>query len=282
MHGGGLANHKGGLAGYESTFALSNSSWFEQLLHGGHLLPEACTAHRPSLRLAACSNLAPAGTGTTSLAHALMHTGNNSQINQGSRALRLNTSKISLVHHDHNLFIPSLSLRPGGGSCFIMTLRDPVERLKSGLAYGGFGVPLKGVGYSLSNFVSALRSGQARSFYENSVQRGMAGLPLHPPRTSNFLVPQIAYLRGLNCSHTEIHFICTCALAADWSSLRQQFGAAAWDDAPKTATHLRVGLQKNNTRTPSSNDADAEHFVRWGLYKADTLLHRSYCTEKCA
>jgi hypothetical protein len=75
---------------------------FERALNTG--------AHQPGRPVASCANLAPAHTGTATLSH-LLH----------------NLSPFT--HHDHWETVDALRAR--GVRCFIVTVRDPVARLKS-------------------------------------------------------------------------------------------------------------------------------------------------------
>jgi hypothetical protein len=76
-------------------------------------LLQQCSKHNPELHLAECGNLAPAGTGTTSL----------------WTALRNATGQ----HHFNGIHVNRI--RDSAKKCYIMTLRDPATRLESGFRY---------------------------------------------------------------------------------------------------------------------------------------------------
>jgi len=130
-----------------------------------------------------CSNLAPAGTATTVLSKDKMQ-----------------PLFPSDVHHRHDLNMTSLYR--AGVRCFVMTLRDPVERLTSAFVYdiyrthGAAGLyighqPVRGQGAHTiktpATFVLALQSAM---------------------NASRFKVPNMpaqAYLNSLNVSHRMVH-----------------------------------------------------------------------------
>jgi hypothetical protein len=74
----------------------------------------AAAERRSASSLAECANLAPAGTGTISLSNVLSGRSNHS-------------------HHDHSRNASQLYF--AGARCFIVTLRDPVERLRTAFAF---------------------------------------------------------------------------------------------------------------------------------------------------
>ena len=260
------------------------------------LQSESCSHHRSGTHISECAQLVPAGTGTASLNAGLRLTGRGAQ--------RDSMSPLQLAH-DHNKQIPSVP----NSHCFIMTLRDPAERLMSGFRHGGWPWPF----WNFSIFVGALRSGvkssppdpleltqsSARTLFNTSVSRAMKGDKLHPPRTSFFLIPQIAYLRGLNCSHAEMHVLCTCALKSEWAKLR----AAFKDDGDANMPRC---LPDENRRSRFFNGSSACHgagcgkvthmattkpaeivdpldvaFVREHLYPEDAMWHSAHCGAAC-
>lgn len=177
-----------------------------------------CT-HRQvaSSTLNVCMNLAPAGTGSSTLAQQLWR------------------ANATLAHHVHTRRLPVGAAAP---SCALMTARDPSERLESAFRFElnpctrsrdrsltrHFG--------SASELVHALseaqhpKHAQASTLYQRSVFQ-----PQVDPRHygdiltgSNFLTAQVDYLRGLDCARTELHILCTSTLTADWAHLvRRRF-----------------------------------------------------------
>ena len=250
---------------------------------------EGCSRHRSGTHISECAHIAPAGTGTGSLSAALHLTARDDKRRRAPLYLA----------HDHNKQISSVP----SSRCFVMTLRDPAERLMSGFRHGGWPWPL----WNFSIFVGALRSRavnsplqrSAHSLFNTSVARAMHGTKLHPPRTQFFLIPQIAYLRGLNCSHAEMHVLCTCALKSEWAKLR----AAFKDDGDANMPRC---LPDENRRSRFFNGSSACHgagcgkvthmattkpaeivdpldvaFVREHLYPEDAMWHSAHCGAAC-
>ena len=101
---------------------------------------EGCSRHRSGTHISECAHIAPAGTGTGSLSAALHLTARDDKRRRAPLYLA----------HDHNKQISSVP----SSRCFVMTLRDPAERLMSGFRHGGWPWPL----WNFSIFVGALRS----------------------------------------------------------------------------------------------------------------------------
>ena len=153
----------------------------------------------------------------------------------------LNNSGASRAHHDHSLSVIKLSSR-----CFIITLRDPVERVESALATG----KLK------SNWLPKFLTG---------------GSGLH---ANNMLVPQTEYLRGINCSRMELHVLCTCSLGSDWAALRKKFGPLDWGGGVRDLPHEH-GRRFRNPRAPRANETEAAALRR--IFRADWEWQQSWC-----
>lgn len=101
-----------------------------------------------------CTNLAPAGTGSTSLAFALARSGRKGR---------------SFWHHNHDRRAASADFAQRHISCFIMTLRDPAARLASGFRVGpaAFGVPMREgqrLPQTLSEWLRAIRNASSAHF----------------------------------------------------------------------------------------------------------------------
>ena len=201
---------------------------------------ESCRARVNSTTLLGCALLLPAGTGTQSL-HDLMTT----VLGSARHAL--------YVHHLHNvrmtawwegnraMHLPrigdNVSAAPAP-KCFLMSLRDPAARLRSGFAYvsrHGWGPELSqqvaqpsAAAKTYRGFVAAMRDPGnpdhrfAQALYWSSVSKPAPQRePRHwgsvlggnPVGGLNFLVSQLDYLRGWeeHCrprSRGEIHFMC--------------------------------------------------------------------------
>ena len=115
---------------------------------------------------------------------------------------------------------------------------------------------------------------------------------------NGFVTPQVDYLRGVqhcNGITTEVHFLCTESLRADWEALlRQQrraglLGApdarrARRNRVPETGRYVR-SLQNHSyfhgqwAKVWSMSEADRD-FVRRCLFPADTALHATVCSSR--
>ena len=228
-----------------------------------------------------CLNLAPAGTGTEFV----------------YKRLKKMPGVASFVAHDHGARIspahPPRSAYVNGTRCAIMTLRDPAERLASGMRFDADNCRLSGyvsghTGYQciysprgfnsssihvtrlrhtccavpLSQWIEGLRNSSTGQLHEGSV----AALKLRNGH-NNFLIPQIDYLRNLRqCGvQTELHILCTEHLTRAWSTLFSQHGGATEN---KT---WAISNQRNTTR----NAALGGWGYVWQLSKED----RSYWNE---
>ena len=188
----------------------------------------SCRVRVNSTTLLACALLLPGGTGTQSL-HDFMQTvlGTSAPRSLTERSLRPTN-----VHHLHHVRMsawsaPRIEAKP---KCFIMSVRDPVARLKSGFVFlsrgGGWGPGLnKQVALSskaartYSGFIAAMRDPEnadhrfAQGLYWSSVSKPTQAEPLHWDSVlggHNFLVSQLDYLRGwkAHCRSGELHFMC--------------------------------------------------------------------------
>ena len=77
---------------------------------------DSCSEHVSSRRIGDCMNLAPAGTGSVTLATVLKQYSNYS-------------------HHNHDFRLPRPPVNGKQPACFILTVREPVSRLESLLRY---------------------------------------------------------------------------------------------------------------------------------------------------
>ena len=187
----------------------------------------SCRVRVNSTTLLACALLLPAGTGTQSL-HDFMQTmlGTSAPRSFTERSLRPTN-----VHHLHHVRMAASMSAPrteGKPKCFIMSLRDPVARLKSGFAFlkKGWGPGLNkqvalpsNAARTYSGFIAAMRDPEnadhrfAQGLYWSSVSKPTQAQPLHWDSVlggHNFLVSQLDYLRGwkAHCRSGELHFMC--------------------------------------------------------------------------
>ena len=195
----------------------------------------SCRIRVDSTTLLGCALLLPAGTGTQSL-HDLME------------KVLGRARQEQYIHHLHHIRMtawwkenrervrdPHLPRSEAGRKtpapkCFIMSLRDPAARLRSGFAFvsrHGWGGGLLGLvalpsaeAKTYDGFVAAMRDPEnrdhrfAQAIYWSSVSKPAQREPRHWDSVlggHNFLVSQFDYLRGWerHCTERgEIHFMC--------------------------------------------------------------------------
>ena len=105
------------------------------------------------------------------------------------------------------------------------------------------------------------------------------GLP-GPENGSMFLVSQSNYLRGLNCSEAEFHFICTERFDSDWNTVLLEFGLSP--EPPQVPSRKRSGFLAGPiffAEQRSWLDEVDKNYVRDTLYPWDTALYRAVCTN---
>lgn len=237
--------------------------------------------------LSDCVNLAPAGAATQSLYEQLL----------------LAAPENRFWHHSHAFRIGGRGHR--NISCYILTLRDPADRLVSGyrwdVAANGphelqnlFRLPNASALPTVSDFVAAFRNRSSAAYasvmrnYWSSVAWPTAdrfGLNLGFTGGNNFLVSQLDYLRGYMPSWMELHVVCTERFSEDVSALLSRFGVDGdgdgdgdGQDGQRTILHQH----HRSNQTIGGHDRQtlslgARRFVRECLYPHDTQLHQLLC-----
>lgn len=231
-----------------------------------------------------CVNLVPAGTGSDYLYLQLF---------------QLTTA----AHHDHFRTITQLRKR-WNASCFVVTLRDPLERIESGFRFEmsqqrlgskTHWHPLLQFG-SISRWIAAYKTPSDRQHKRaHGVIEYSANKTNSNSVGSHFLMSQLRYLRGLDCSRgDELHVLCTRTLEADWEALVQRKAAAAAGrrrrDSPLqpvsggsrhgagAATHLRLRTATADELERSTLRSAADRtFVREVVFPADTRWYALAC-----
>ena len=228
--------------------------------------------------LSECMNLAPAGTGSQSLSDALMTATGGGH-----------------WHHDHFRRIETASAIEAA-RCFIVTIRDPAERLASGFRYLNRFWRGPTLVKTLADFVAAARDpahaahAEVIRFYLESVAwpkpvsfriESWDALttcsrpgPLRLGDLCFFLTSQLDFLRGFRPAIDELHAVCTEEFDADWDALMQHFELPS---LPVTHRHAWNGGKR---RPLADVHADDAAFVRECLYPWDVKLHRDLCRER--
>lgn len=251
---------------------------------------------RRNIPLKACTPLAVAGAGSLTL----------------NLALEKAIGKIQ--PHDHNL-----RMEGQHSSCYILTLRDPASRFESGWRSGqlhqdhgldsvDFGTVKGGTNpvRSMSDwvmifqkashpgFASAMRNYWTSVAHPISFTRGLGIKALGRLGGSDFLVSQLDFFRGLNCSRMEVHVICLENFDQEWPLLLQRFGnnrthaphsnhrsnVSAWLSAPRTSDITKLDdltLHKIWDSYNTKLSPDAADFLRNCLYPWDNILYNRIC-----
>lgn len=251
-----------------------------------HLLPPQRRARREPARipglagLQACGLLLPPGTGSTSLATSLGNLTNRS-------------AESWYLGQKHSVTFRQVRLT--GRPCAVMTVRDPYERLRSGVRFDT--AHMHRVDYAtltskyqgrrtLRELLDAFRDASApghatvRSMYNHSVthpacnsegDRCVRKRSLEKPMNP-FLWSQSSFLLdNPGAAVPSVHFLCTNTFASGWRDLLADFGIAS--SVP--AAHALSGRSAAPSALPH-DDADAR-FVRNCLYPWDTYLNQHVC-----
>ena len=234
-----------------------------------------CTSHKSHTpALEKCQTLLPAGTGTGTLA---------------SRLQRF---------HNHQLRIDG-----NRGGCYVMSLRDPAGRFASGVRDGS---PLTRASLNLrhpgtadvptaNEFVAAVRNPShpahpaVMRLYWMSVaypggqdSRIDASLGVHGG--NNHLISQVDFLRHLDCTRHEIHFVCLERFEDDFDHLLHTFGNHTRAERGKTASisiHNRTAISAAaGVADKSALGPDEADFWRSCMYPHDAALHRLVCGSR--
>jgi hypothetical protein len=231
--------------------------------------------------LQACGLLLPPGTGSTSLATSLGNLTNRS-------------AESWYLGQKHSVTFRQVRLT--GRPCAVMTVRDPYERLRSGVRFDT--AHMHRVDYAtltskyqgrrtLRELLDAFRDASApghatvRRMYNNSVMHPTCNSeknwcvrkrslekPMNP-----FLWSQSSFLLdNPGATVPSVHFVCTNTFASGWRDLLADFGIAS--SVPPA--YALSGRAPAASETLPYDDADAR-FVRDCLYPWDTYLNQRVC-----
>ena len=233
-----------------------------------HLLVRNKSADPPGVHWSSavnmCVNLAPAGTGTTTLSQLMKRVSHH-------------------AHHDHTF---GLGQQPPAG-CLVVTLRDPVERLTSGWKFRWRQALAhrRKFGYAgHSTFRGFLQV--ARNVSEGGLCDQPGGSKVARKLADWFGVSVVDYLINLNCSMHEVHYICTDQLQRDWVEFLQRRGV------PRTATSCPelIKMPEHSNMKPDASvpgigwdwpmAEEDKHFVRECMFPEDTHLYNKVCGIK--
>ena len=241
-----------------------------------------CSKHRSGVNVRQCANLAVPSAGSSTLHNAL------------AAAAHVPVDKVprqGIVHHSHAWRAPDLP----SAHCFMMTLRDPVERIESAyrqemLHRNSFFFHM----YSESRrtttidlFIEALTtaSHSAHTRLQSMWNASMGPRPNYQSLSGNwsdfmvfggngYMVPQADYLRGIDCDHTEFHMLCLPDFVSEWSQLRERFGAVDWPTrstrggSPQGALHANAHntsekpIPQRVAQASTMVSAAHRHFIR--------------------
>ena len=274
---------------------------------------EHCRSRRRSVPLSSCVNLAIAGTASTSLDAAF-----NAEPTLAARSMRISIAntdsrrKIFYTSSSHALTVRDLQRwfrkRQTRPTCFVLTVRDPADRMESAFrfAYAHHERLVSSLGLARVNRTAAAIVERLRNPFMHAreplslagrtqnvsstafLYAHSAGEPDYRGRVTNypgpvdgsqFLISQKHYMRGVNCTESELHFVCTERFDADFNRFLRSFGVE-----PNRTTYPRKEHRVGATAGPAFWGARKSHlseedraFVRNVLYPWDTALHRWAC-----
>ena len=241
------------------------------------ILGIARCGHRASTTsLGQCMNLAPSGSGTRTLFHALL-------------------PHSKLARHDHLRTIERVAAeRNDNASCFIITLREPVERIEAGFhdTHGGPCVVNDIVKSCRIDDVATNWTLKARTKPCHQREDFLGRTRRESGSTTVFSMPTMYYLLGNECAtgRHEIHSLCTRTLTDDLSALFSRFGA---QNAEVVSVFSQFGNITKLTQARSSDLTQAQlsvlnrttihdqalrDWVNYVMFPADTALYQTLCT----
>ena len=233
------------------------------------LLEIAHCGHRASTPLGQCMNLAPSGSGTRTLFHALL-------------------PHSKLARHDHLRTIERVVGERNASSCFVITLREPVERIEAGFhdTHGGPCVVNEIVKSCRIDDVAANWTLKARTKPCHQREDFLGRTRRESGSTLVFSMPTLYYLLGNECptARHEIHLLCTKTLTDDLSGLFSRFGAQK--DTEVVSVYSQLGNPaENKTQAQLSvlnrttiHDQALRDWVNFVMFPADTALYQVFCT----
>ena len=300
---------------------------------------QACSRRKESIKLQDCALLLPAGTGTQSvfdfmqaalaeqtidprLVHHLHHVRISSYANWQTRAMQLkrlwnptHVPELSSRAYSYrtNATLANSTPLSSAPRCFVMPLRDPVARFRSGLSWArehatfgpGMSAAPRPVPRSLhrfTDFVAAVSDVNhtlhyvAQQMYWNSVSWPSQVTPRKFDSVRggyNFFTSQLDYLREwdtlvtrCHAGQAEIHVVCTETLERDAHRLLRAF-----DDQLVTLPSVEHKNRRNFKPDDAASragsidglslkmsESEAEAIVRDRLYPWDAQLHQHFCT----
>ena len=283
---------------------------------------QSCTARRSGSRLTAAGNLAPAATGSSTLAASLRALSPSNNRVHHSHGWRVGDSLCSdqqkkgqemphtCGHGDCctcprgcNITASSPPWPPSEDTSYVMTLRDPAARFESTVLAvlrnrrndpqavercticPDFYFRWHSAHSYLQDFRNASAPGHAAAL-EQYVKSVASPRFSHRIGTiyggNNMMTSQVDYLRGVNCSNVEVHFLCQETLEADWATLLTDFGLANHSQAARRRAPLVSMAKRSDGAHPddiasSRLSAEDRAFVRHCMYPWDDMLHSLAC-----
>ena len=298
---------------------------FAAFANSEELLTGACraAATRSTKRLGDCINLVPPSTGTRSLESMLSlysayaHHDHRITVDMVQGADFLRDAEGAKPSSWLSRFEGKALATP---TCFVVTLRDPAARVRSSINNCRKGqncfkknphwcVEFPAYNWTADAIVAAFfddadpghATVNGRSCWGldiSTTRRYLAGATLSPPRPPRRRPP---FLRaGLNCSSSEIHYLCTDRLVDDFAALVARLGDDATKleeleasdvdlhmtgnrhhDSPRRRRRRRLAGEAYGDRVVQYYQSDlsdaAKARVRSELFPGDTALYEAYC-----
>ena len=274
---------------------------------------QARTEHlRVGVDLRACGNLAPAGTGSSSLTRYMREASPMTNRIHHFHYWRVSQPKCfdnphkhvcgagCCIGHNFSMPVPEAPVthqKP----CYVMTLRDPATRFESVVRYavqGGRKHLMYGRWGSASGFMRSIRNSSSKDHAEAvGIISNSAVSPRYSPKHNmiyggvNGLTGQTDYLRMPDCLQQTLLFVCQERFSDDWKRLNAESISKTADaseislgDNRSDANNMSVlnaGLRSEHMTARGAertglSEADRT-FLRRCLYPVDDILHERFC-----
>ena len=100
---------------------------------------------------------------------------------------------------------------------------------------------------------------------------------------NNMMTAQVDYLRGVNCSHVELNFVCQETLATDWAALLKASNLTTLLSRQNASEAPVVSMEQRSSNAHADDIASSRlgpadrDFVRRCMYPWDDALHSMAC-----
>ena len=250
---------------------------------------KSCSRHHPGNSIQDCINLAPAGSGTTTLAETLQRArlpfccpsclrNDSSEKTFVTDALRARRGHAhdgprGCYHHSHLFHLGAIQTL--GARCAIMTIRDPVKRIESSFRWEFLG----GLHLQKNRY-----SGNGRQSHQSDVNEWVTKQldNGYNPSHVSFSFAHLKYLGGLSAEtcaakQFELHVLCSENLDDELARLSRIFPGAdvrphhAFARSDTVAGSWRLDAARLNSKVAARVNR---------LYREDRLIHDLLCANQ--